>query len=370
MHTNKKTLTLPPDVVSHYNQLKSNIDGANDLDLIVRCCDVAAGLSGDSIFSFIFAAILLAKKGEHEKAIDLLKPRTTKSPFALAFKRYLSINKGLRIKAKVFDSATAYNAWCRTEFYKEYNRAAVAEITKSILNTALPNNEAIILDVGSGNGILITNIINSILAAVPLTSLHLILNDASQNMLELAKLHCKQNINLPLTITTIKGRIEDISPDVIQAATKNTPVWFVNGAASLHHMPAAKKHSTLKKLASLTYKILITDFEANHDLPQADTPEFLYSLVQNQNFFIEDILLSNNSEDDKWLAIDEFILAEGLVMIANDREHRVDYHAHKHEWIDLVNKAGLTVCDERFVFHNKDGRPITFYLDLSSKLAA
>jgi hypothetical protein len=90
-------------------------------------------------------------------------------------------------------------------------------------------------------------------------------------------------------------------------------------------MPSEIKVPTMKIIANRSKYCLISEANYNHDLPEKDTPELMYSVTESYGLIIQDVLNSTASQSDKKLCINNFLLTEAINILTKDRQDRVDY---------------------------------------------
>ena len=198
-----------------------------------------------------------------------------------------------------------------------------------------------IIDIGPGNGVLIAEIIKEMLPIYVFDQINLILIDQSSEMLKAATKHCQDNIPVSLNSMPICAPIEAINKEQLAAIQEKHSLWFINAAASLHHLPRETKLATLKNLQTLDVPCLITEGQGNHDKPEKNSPELIYSVTEFYGFFIQDIFNCNVSEEEKKICLYNLALTEAINILKNDRQHRGDYQALIPEWQEIAEQAGF-----------------------------
>lgn len=324
----------------------------------------------DKTFTYLYLAILLAKKGCVEESINILSQYCSEQAFSAALMRYLKVHGNMLLQEKVFSDPRAYSAWTKTEYYNDYcikSADAVVNFMKQYPPAA--SKKISILDIGTGNGVFIVEVLNCLTKILKLGHIEVILIDQSEDMLKIASQYCHEKINHKnIMVTTLNCKIQNMDRHQLEKLLQFQPYWFVLGALSLHHMPRNTKVKTIRTLSELAKFVLILDAEANHDLPDENAPEFVYSLIQHCDYYISNILCSKNiSEEEKWLCIDQFILAEALVMLANTRENRIDYHAPQAQWQTVAMEAGMKPILAKTMTQTPQGRALSFFLALTQK---
>lgn len=356
---------LPHPDLSVLQQLSGPIKRGMPLPVIMSLCAEASSEVRDAQFPYTYSGILLAKQGRVQDAIQILgRVDGSENPFATQLSRYLSEYGTLQPLVKVFSSPRAYNIWTQTKFYQDYLKATTDHVVQFATENPSPTVHPTILDIGAGNGVLIAEIVNALARRLNLQSVHLILLDPSASMIDSAAAYCRANIRIPVCITTIMGKAEELSTEPLDIMQTKMPIWFINAAASLHHMPHEVKGPTLQKLSALSRLCLITEFEANNDLPDADTPEYVYSVVQHKGYYLDDVLHCGADAEGVKLCIDEFVLAEALVMLSNERAHRIDYHATASQWLNIAERSNYQAVFSKPILRTTEGITLIFMLGL------
>ena len=242
---------------------------------------------------------MLAAKDKIEDAIHLYG-FCPNNVFAQIVKKYLEEYGCLTPKVQVFKDNAPYTAWMKTNFAKNYTKKSVSVIADFYLNNFTSKQDEItILDIGTGNGVLITKIVNNIIEKSTAKNVNLILLDQSQDMLITAEKYCRNGINAELTITNICCKINEIDKEQLSIIKTREPISFVNCALSIHHFPLEVKLRVLKLLKSLSPFCLITEVNWNHDIPDKYSPELIYAVSNNMHYMFSDIIESDITENEK-----------------------------------------------------------------------
>ncbi len=331
---------------------------------------------GNGDFAPAFAGSLLSKyaqtPADFESAICLLKMDQSANPFSAQLAGYLERHGSLMPTTRVFSATGPYDAWEKTGFYQAHMNGIVNNVAAFAQRTAPKTKQPVIIDVGPATGVLLARILNRLVDDHDLEAINLVLIDISTAMLEGASAYCLEHVSVPLQITTIECHIEDIKPEQLAQIESNKPIWFAHASASLHHMPHTQKQKAMETLGGLTDHLLITEFDANNDLPEANTPELFYSVVGLYGYFFDDICKSPATEVEKRASIDDFLLSEAVIIIRSEHRFgsseelgRIDYHAHRDVWIEAAKHTGWTVYRaETSVVVPDGGRAVTFFLDI------
>lgn len=356
----KVMFLLKQNEISQLNRIRRAVDNNSSLpELRGLCTEISSHIKPPN-FPFTYAGILLASQNKISEAIQLFDCNKD-DVFSSVVGNYLKKTGCFAPATVVFKSATPYNAWIKTNFYKTHHFGVLKNLEAFIKNNPLPLSERpiTILDVGTGNGVLITDIVNQLSRLSDFSALHLVLLDPSSDMLRTAEEYCKKNIRVPLQITTLCCKAEEISDTQIETFCRLKPIWLTTFAFSIHHMPRELKIPMLEKINKLTSNCLLIEINWNHDRPEKDSPELAYSVAGSYGYMFNDILKSPLTAEEKELSINHFFLAEAINILKNDRMNRIDYHTTIDEWKKIATVAGyhtgqilptVTLAGEPFAF--------------------
>jgi hypothetical protein len=326
------------------DRIRQAVDRQAATDKIIELCQTISHQVLDRKFPLTYAGILLASKQRISEAIDVLKLCLDR-PFNAALVDYLEQMQAFIPAAIAFQETTPYSVWTQTDLYETQMAGTLHAIADFARRNPPPTSTTYptIIDIGSGNGVLIVEIIKQLLDIYDLAGIHLVAIEQSPEMLAATQTYCKESIPIPITFTPILCQIQELTDRQLATLEQYQPIWFINASLSLHHMPKEIKVPTINRLAHLSCSCLISDANCNHDLPEKDTPELVYSVTENYGFIIQDVLNSSASKSDKNLCINKFLLTEAINILKNDREHRVDYHTLIPEWQEIAKQAGWNV---------------------------
>lgn len=324
------------------NKIKELILGNASLQEIVSCT-VSIKLANEPNFPYVYAGFLFGGHDRPEDALSILN-FVKLDRFADVIKNYIVKHGSLDTNIKVFSNASPYTAWTKTITFRDHRKGVMEAIAYFGKNfPPAENNNISIIDIGTGNGILISDIINKIAISAKLNSVDLVLLDQSDDMLKNAIEHCSSHINIPCTSSTICCNIRKPDEKQYSDILKHVPYYFANASLSIHHMPADEKLNLLKDFRKITKYFIIEEMNSNHDIPEKDTPELLFALYKSYRWIFEDIYLSSLTEDERTAAIEQFFFAEAIKIIRMDRQERIDYHTTIEDWERIAAAAGFRV---------------------------
>lgn len=347
-------------------KLSVAVDSNLSADELAGLCRETALRTDDRLFPFTYAGILLAVKDRISDAIKIME-FSTSHPIPFVIREYLVETQSFEPGVTVFQDTRPLDAWVKTNFYKSYITATTQAISEFAAGNPCPETDGspVIMDIGFGNGVMIAEIINKLAETNGLKGVRLISLDLSPEMLKSCEAYCREHVSVPIDFTPVCCKIQEITDEQISLIKEYRPIWFVMAAASMHHMPRELKISTLKRLKSISEYFLIFDFHANNDLPKRGTPEFVYSVVESYRYYIDDILNSPITQEEKKLCLNDFCVVEMIKMLKYDWPARTDYHATIQQWEELAEKAGYHVAGTTpTISLNK--QPMTFVMELKT----
>lgn len=349
------------------NKIRQEVNKQASIDTIIDLCQSISQQVTDEQLPLTYAGILLASGQRIADSIRVLKLCVDRT-FSHVLADYLVENQDFAPAAKAFQETTPYDVWTQTDLYKSQMTGTLKAIASFARKNPPPaaNLCPTIIDIGSGNGILIVEIVKQILALYPLESIHIISIEQSPEMLAVTQKYCQESISIPVVFTPICCKIQEITTQQLEIIRQYHPIWFMNASLSLHHMPKEIKIPTMRMLAGLSSYCSISEAHYNHDLPEKDTPELIYSVTESYGFVIQDVLNSRASEIDKKLCIDNFLLTEAINILKNDRQNRGDYHALISEWEEIAEQGSWAVVEITPTVSLPE-RPFAFTMELKSK---
>jgi len=326
---------LKESEIEHLNKIKDQI-GSSYENLLAICNKIKADLDVPG-FAYTYTGCLLSTKERIEDAIKMFS-MNIEDTFCSIMHDYLVDVGAFVMPGKVFESAAPYDIYVQTELYKAHMAGSVENIFKFAKENPPPETDGpvTIIDIGPGNGILTSQFVDKIVKYYSLDKIRLIFIDPFEDMLNTATENCKKTINAEVETINICCKIQDISEEQIGILRQNTPVWFVNAALAVHHMPKEQKIPMLKLMKEFSPNFILTEVNWNHDLPAKDSPELIYSVANSYGAFSKGILNLPVSEEERKLCLYLFPIAEAINIIKQDRPNRIDYHTTIEEWQSVL----------------------------------
>ena len=349
------------------NEIRQAVNKTVSIDTIIELCQTISQQVTDKQLPLTYAGILLASGHRIADSIQVLKLCVDR-PFSTVLADYLVENQAFAPAATAFQETTPYDVWTQTDLYKSQMAGTLKAITDFARRTPPPasTSRPTIVDIGSGNGILLVEIVKQLLTIYQLESIQIISIEQSPEMLAATQRYCQISIPIPIVFIPICAKIQEISVQQLATIEQHRPIWFINASLSLHHMPSEIKVPTMKMIANLSTSCLISEAHYNHDLPEKNTPELISSVTESYGFVIQDVLNSAASEADKKLCINNFLLTEAITILKNDREDRGDYHALISEWEAIAEQGNWDVI-ETIPTVSLPERPFAFTMELKPK---
>jgi hypothetical protein len=349
------------------NKIRQAVTAQAPIEKIIDLCQTISSNVTDKQFPLTYAGILLAAQSRITDAIRVLKLCIDRT-FSSILADYLLEHQTFTPAATAFQETNPYDVWTQTDLYESQMAGTLKTITSFARKIPPPGltTSPTIIDIGSGNGILLVEIVNQLLALYQLDSIQIVSIEQSPEMLAATQQHCQKSISIPIVFIPICGKIQEITAEQIATIDRHHPIWFVNASLSLHHMPSEIKVPTMKMIANRSKYCLISEANYNHDLPEKDTPELIYSVTENYGFVIQDVLNSAAAQSDKKLCINNFLLTEAINILTKDRQDRVDYHALISEWQEIAAQGSWDVV-ETIPTVSLPELPFTFTMELRSK---
>jgi SAM-dependent methyltransferase len=249
----------------------------------------------------------------------------------------------------------------QSSFFNDQKVHAISFISNLYKTNQLGSlSDKYLVDIGPGDGTFLIDL----LTQLPLNNYKILLIEPSERMLKITSEKLEKNFQNRVKISTINKEIQDVLPEDIKLATNGVQneVGLTIASLSIHHMINRSKLKVLEFLHSFTPRIIICEITGNHEAPE-NSPKLLLSCLHLYEELISGVMEINDiSLDQKWLAIEDFLLSEALRIIGNSYETRVDYHIKKEEWINFAETAGFKLISERNTYLDKAETPLAYAL--------
>ncbi len=348
--------------VKNLISIKEAVSNGLSFRKLMKVCDEIKPYLHDTEFVYTYAGCLLASHERTDEAIQIFVLNKDDT-FCQIMYNYLKEYGIFEPAGKVFKSAVPYDIYVQTNFFQNHQAKAIQSISNIVKTIPPPDSDTpvTIIDIGPGNGALIAKIINEIAPIYNLDFVRLIFIDPFEDMLNKATEYCKENIHIECEIIPICCKIQEITETQIKRIQQNKPIWFTNAALSVHHIPKELKIPMLKQLKSFSPNFILTEVNWNHDLPEKDSPELIYSVAKSYGIFSKDIFDLPVSEEDRKLCLYLFPVSEAINIIKQERANRIDYHTTIAEWEKIGKEAGFSV-GEAVATYISDKKPFAFVM--------
>ena len=358
---------LETSEIQNLLSINDAITQSMDIEPLVKLCDKVSEQLSEKDFAYTYAACISATQNKIENAKKLFS-MNLEDTFCKMMHSYIVDTNSFDLADTVFKSADPYSLYVQTGFFQKHLAASQKQIRKFALGNPPANtNETVtIVDIGVGNGVFITELLNEIAPLHNIESFRLIIIDQSEDMLNSAKQHCLKNIQVDTEIITLKCKIQDITKEQLETIQNDKPIWFINAALSVHHMPREKKIPMLRQMGQLSPFFVLTEVNWNHDLPAKDSPELVFSVARSYSIFSKSIEELPVSEELRKICLYHFPVAEAINIFKQERSKRIDYHTTIEQWQKIGNEAGLAIYDT-FPAYEYKGQPFSFVMVFTNK---
>ncbi len=190
-----------------------------------------------------------------------------------------------------------------------------------------------IMDIGCGNGALTVDFVQRLQQVGKAADIgQILLIDPSPAMVELAVKTVGQAFP-PSLIRGVNKSIQDFGN------TLNEHYDIAVSSFAYHHIPHETKLFNLRKLASWIDHFVLFELNANHDLPELNSPELALSVFQLYGRVIDWVFSHDAPVELAIAAVDNFLMAEVVSMLTLPRGERSDYHALRPQWHDVFRQG-------------------------------
>jgi SAM-dependent methyltransferase len=188
-----------------------------------------------------------------------------------------------------------------------------------------------IMDIGTGNGALLADILNHLKASGKISEIdEVLLVDPSPAMLELATNTVSEAVPRE-KIKTINSKVQD--------ATNLIERKYDVALSSLayHHMPYERKEEHLSEIKDRFDHFIIFEINADNDTPELNTPEMALAVYQSYGRVIDFIFAHDTDLKTAQTAVDNFLMTEEISFLTQPRGERSDYHMLREQWRKLFD---------------------------------
>lgn len=205
-------------------------------------------------------------------------------------------------------------------------------------------------DLGCGDGVAISHVIEKCISKRPFRGVRIFLNDTQEGMLQKSSVNvteiCKQYGIEDLDIYEIPGPAQ--SPSVTTAIRtffkEDMDQVIVTAATSIHHMPFDQKVVLLKQLASLRPALLlIGDANSEHDVHNEPLSPEIVACTSRLYGLLYRSLKESGATKDVLKTARFFLGSEARNIIMKPASERIDYHTSVGHWRDLLHLTGFVL---------------------------
>lgn len=144
---------------------------------------------------------------------------------------------------------------------------------------------------------------------------------------------------------------------------KRERLWLATSASCLHHLSSGEKLKVLRTIRGFSNELFLEELEANHDLPQKDSLELIWSVHKFYSSLIDSVNKASLSKTQKRSCIFDFLLAEAIAILMNPKPLRGNFHTLQDEWCRICREAGFHVAKTNSTKLDRNGlRTLAFRL--------
>jgi ubiquinone/menaquinone biosynthesis C-methylase UbiE len=190
-----------------------------------------------------------------------------------------------------------------------------------------------ILDIGTGDGTLLSNILTKLLETEKIKEIsEVMIVDPSKGMLDLAS-KTILDTHPGITLKAIHCRIQELTDHI------DGHFDIAMSSLAFHHMPYEDKTTHLKRIKKHINNFIIFELDANNDTPDINTPELDLSVYFSYGRIIDLVFSHDAPIHLAEETVDKFLLTEAVSFLTQERGTRTDYHMLRTQWHDLFQKS-------------------------------
>ena len=315
-------------------------------------------------FGYFYLGVLNAKHNKIDHALALLEPIKSKFEFVKALITHIEKYGNISYHTKTFSDSKPYEIAMQSKFFNNQKTNAIAFIVNLYKTKQLGSlSDKYLVDIGPGDGTFLIDL----LTQLSLSHYKILLIEPSEEMLKITSEKLEKNFHNRIEISSINKNIQDVLPEDISFTINSMQdqIGLTIASLSIHHMVNKSKLKVLEFLHTFTPKFVICEISGNHEAPE-NSPKLLLSCLHLYEELISGVVnLNDVPADQKWLAIDDFLLSEALRIIGNSYDTRIDYHIKKQEWIDFAETVGFKLLFEKNTYLDKTENPLAYALAFS-----
>lgn len=242
----------------------------------------------------------------------------------------------------IWSTMGPYQVWSRTNFAVNLRETMVDDFIHMLREEAPPSNMPCILDLGTGDGLLIGELALAIQKHFGIKSMRVIIVDKVPESLDIASQNIKRIAGSGTSVVPLCCDIEHLNVESVRELTGNN-LWFCFASACLHHLPRRRKEFFISRIRNVVADIWIAELEGNHDSPPAGSSELLYSLYNFYSYLLRDLFQSQLSCSDIESCAKDFIALEAITAAIEPYENRQNFHMTLNEWNEMATRMGALV---------------------------
>ena len=351
--------TLSNDV---FSKLAAAVSADESEPTIANLVEQLRALAGN--FAYFYTGCLLARTNNGRSAVRILR-RAGEDQVCQCVAAALESDSLDTATLVTTQSPAALSIWNRVGFAREERRIKVQWFMAWLRQQQSLKSRFTLLDIGTGDGVLLAEILNQVFLEGFATEVRAVLLDKSAAMVEASANHCRKAVTHPVEFVSFKGDVGALSL-VQQRQLRGLNVTVALASECLHHLPAHLKIKTFSTLSGLAPDLLLAELEGRHDLLEPGSPRLLLSVWRFYGGLLRSLEEEKLGAEDERLCREQLLLPEIARLILCDRSHRGEYHCASRRWIKLANEGGYEVNHSDRCVVRENHSPLTL-LELKSR---